>query len=354
MLRTECIWCGSRDLSDIFPVERLIPIASYTTEAPKPGVWIPLNVQRCSQCFGHQVKTLGDPAIVYGKNHAYSYGTTLRDMCKEFTVFLGSSGTNILEIGGGNGFLADMILAERPEIGYTIVDPSYFGSTERRSIAPCFFEDYLPSGSPDTLVMSHVFEHIYCPRKVLEAIPKSVTAVFLNFPDLESYVRNETFHVLNPEHTFFVENQFLVKTFQRYGFRCTKQQSFRRHSVFFQFERTTPSEPESYTNLRADALIAQYFQSIGRKVAEIQAAPEPVYLWPCSMHSQYVLSFGVDVSRIRGFLDNCEAKHGTYLYGYSIPCLPFDANQTPVLLGGCFTPEVSGNTQGPCHLHTEP
>lgn len=345
MIRTECIWCNSKDIADIFPEDKCIPVASYTTDSPERGVWIPLNVQRCGQCFAHQVKTLGDPAIVYGKNHAYSYGTTLRDMCKEFTSFLGSNGTDILEIGAGNGFLADMILAARPELRYTIVDPSYFGSRDGRSIVSCFFEDYESSGAPDTLVMSHVFEHIYSPRMVLDKIPDSVRSIFLNFPDLEKYLQNETFHVLNPEHTFFIENQFLVKTFQRYGFQCVKQKFFRDHSVFFHFERTTPSEPESYTNPRSDALIQIYYTAIQKKVNEIQTAHEPVYLWPCSMHTQYVLSFGVDTSKVAGILDNCSAKYGTYLYGYSIPCLQFSKELNPVLLGGCFTREVKDGIQ---------
>lgn len=155
MQRTECIWCESKDLSDLWADDRQIPVASYTTEVPEPGLWLPLNVQRCGQCSAYQVKTLGDPAVVYGKNHAYSYGSTLRDMCQEFTAFLGDAGSNILEIGGGNGFLADMILTKRPGVQYTIVDPSYFGSTENRTIVPCFFEDYASVDTPDTLVMSH-------------------------------------------------------------------------------------------------------------------------------------------------------------------------------------------------------
>lgn len=342
-MRTECIWCASTELTDILPDGLKIPVASYTTEIPDPGVWIPLNVQRCGKCFAHQLKTLGDPALVYGKNHAYSYGSTLRDMCTEFTEFIGSQGSDILELGGGNGFLADMLLASRPDRHYTIVDPSYFGATNNRAIVPCFFEDYTPTGAPDTFIMSHVFEHIYCPRKVLAAIPASVQTVFLNFPDLETYLQNETFHVLNPEHTFFVQNDFLVKTFERYGFKCVNRKSFRNHSVFFEFRRAEPLEPSDYTNPLADALVAKYFADIAKRVEEIRTTPEPVYLWPCSMHTQYILSFGVDHRRIQGIFDNCVAKHGTFLYGYSIPCIPFDSSKSPVLLGGCFTREVTSS-----------
>jgi len=342
-MRTECIWCGSIELTDIFSEDRQIPVASYTTETSEDGVWIPLNIQRCGKCFAHQVKTLGDPALVYGKNHAYSYGSTLRDMCTEFTEFIGEQGSDILELGAGNGFLADMLLTRRPDCNYTIVDPSYFGSTENRTIVPYFFEDYIPTGTPDTLVMSHVFEHIYSPRKVLESIPLSVETVFLNFPDLEKYVQNDTFHVLNPEHTFFVENQFLVKTFRRYGFECVRQSSFRDHSVFFHFRRTSPSEPDNYINPNADELIRNYYTSIQTKVNLIQSTPGQVYLWPCSMHTQYVLSFGVDRTKIAAVLDNCSAKHGTYLYGYGIECRPFDPKLNPILLGGCFTREVTSS-----------
>ena len=344
MIRTECIWCSSEDLTELFSEDKRIPVASYTTESPEPGIWMPFNIQRCGRCMAHQIKTLGDSAVVYGKNHAYSYGLTLRDMCERFRSFVlaGDSVLHALEIGAGNGFLSDLLLESLPEIDYTIVDPAYFGNTQGRRIVPQFFESYECTDTPDTLIMSHVFEHFYSPRDILTRIPSSVNSIYLNFPDLETYVQNNTYHILNPEHTFFVENQFLVKTFRRYGFECKRQVSFREHSVFFHFQRTTPLESIAYTNPRADALLKQYYASIQARVDEIQSSPDPVYLWPCSMHSQYVVSFGVDVSRIRGFVDNCTAKHGTYLYGYSIPCLPFSKNIHPILLGGCFTREIKG------------
>ena len=339
MERVSCIWCQCRDLSKVFPVNKTFPAASYTTETPVENAhWIPYNVQRCFQCRSYQIQYLGDPKIVYGKNHAYSHGNTLRDMCTTFRDFIleSSSLRDVLEIGAGNGYLADMLVPHTNS--YIIVDPSYFGNTNDRHIVPKFIEDY--DCIHETVIMSHVFEHFYNPREILRKI-STARHVYLNFPDLESYVQSKTFHVLNPEHTFFVENDFLASVFEQHGLVLRKKLSFRGHSVFFHFERVDGVVPPEFpTNRNSDALVSGYFRDVQTIVDRVNSM-ESCYLWPCSMHSQFLIAMGIEPKRVLGLLDNCKEKHGTYMYGYRIPCIPYSSTLDSVIHnGGCFNREL--------------
>jgi len=277
-----------------------------------------------------------------------------------FAEFIGSTGTSILEIGGGNGGLSDIIIEARPGLPYTIVDPTYSGREEGKKIVRSFLED-MPNGvldGVDTVVMSHVFEHFYEPRKVLEAI-RDVKHVFINFPDLESYILEDNYHVLNPEHIFYVENQFITGLLAQYGFQQKRLYHHEKHSVFFEFEkeeRTGAEAGEVVTLWNQDSVreVPAFFDRIFERVRGIhdmieQNPDRTVYIWPCSMHTTYLFALGLDVGRVEAILDNAPHKIGQYLYGFKKRCISFQSvleNEAPcmiILNGGCYNQEIAKN-----------
>ena len=52
--------------------------------------------------------------------------------------------------------------------------------------------------------MSHVFEHLYDPMGLIQKISSlsGVNHIYINHPNLESFIKDGTYHVLNPEHIF--------------------------------------------------------------------------------------------------------------------------------------------------------
>jgi hypothetical protein len=200
--------------------------------------------------------------------------------------------------------------------------------------------------------MSHVLEHFYEPLDILERLQNSkVQNIYLNFPDLESYVQDGTYHVLNPEHTFYVENQFLIDTFKNYGFELVQRKDFERHSVFLQFRRNQNIARKDITNINSETYIDNYYTTLKDKIStvskQIKSIEKPVYLWPCSMHSIYLFTFGLDAKSIAGFADNSLLKIGKYLYGYSMKCYALkDIEMTNCYIlknGGCFDSELEDN-----------
>lgn len=362
--RKQCIFCNATDLDEMFSNDKTVPLGSYTTScATHPCKFMPFNIQICSKCATHQIKYLGDISEVYDTNHAYSFGEILKRKILEFSNCINDTicMTNIegiIEIGAGSGKLADHILTTYNG-PYYIVDPHYFGQLDnRRIVIPQYAENLDPNSTPlaNTVIMSHVFEHFYEPLKILEKLQQShshIKYVCLDFPDLETYVKKGTYHVLNPEHTFYVDNNFLSQVFQRHGFQLLKKQHFADHSVFLIFERVThdtictlPAINESAKNS-----IAKFVQEIATKVNRLNKLLEntddiPKYIWPCSMHTQYLFVYGLRHDLLTAVLDNSPAKIGNFMYGYRKPCASFqgviDSGKPALVImnGGCFNQEV--------------
>lgn len=350
------MFCGSSDLIPHFEKDYSIDLGCYCVEKETECYKMPYNVFKCGQCKTYQTAYLGDLNIIYNYN-ANAFGTIRSSMNQLFSEFIlkNPKVSHLIEIGGGNGGLSELIMEQR-EVVYEIVDPTYSGSTENRVIHKTFFENI---GScqmtADTLVMSHVFEHFYEPTAILDNIfeSKSIQYIYLNFPDLENCIKKDNYHVLNPEHIYYVENQFIEKLFYRYGFKLVETYSHLDHSVFFAFERVRATKDLSLTlyNYYADIDVPQFFQRILKRVQEIHEKIEgyegAVYIWPCSMHTVYLTAFGLDVSRIKGVLDNSPHKIGSYLYGSKLPCLSFmetvrsDEPKRIILNGGCYNQELA-------------
>ena len=225
----------------MLPKDYSFPIGNYVVESPdRDFIFIPYNVQHCDECGTVQTKYIGDLNLIYENNFAGAYGSIRNTMNDLFAKFILETSTTegILEIGAGNGSLSESIL-EKKKLQYTIVDPSYNGPTEEREVLPFYFEEAPIPPYSTTVVMSHVFEHFYDPIQIIKKLrdTETITNIFISFPDLEAFIHQNIYHVLNPEHTFYVENQFIIDTFKQYGFYLQKTYSHKNHSIFFHFTR---------------------------------------------------------------------------------------------------------------------
>lgn len=352
--RSVCIFCKGLSLETHFKENYSIPISSYNVEEQQSYIYIPFNILKCNRCLTYQTKYLGDLHIIYAINHADACGSIRSEMMKEFSSMISSNNNvkNILEIGAGNGILSD-ILVEENKYNYTIVDPSYFGNTHKKRIIKDFIENVnIDSYNIDTVVISHVFEHFYEPLNILEKIRNTnIQHFYLNFPDLESYVQDGTYHVLNPEHTFYVENKFLIDIIHNYGFKLVKRIDFKRHSVFLEFIRDNNLTKKEIKNINAEKDIHNFYNNIFKILDKTNNSlnievfnDKKVYVWPCSMHSMYLITLGLDINKIHGFVDNSSHKINKYLYGYNKLCYSFvekDNDENILLInGGCFNKEL--------------
>lgn len=357
--RTHCMFCEHHELKPLWDICFEIPLGCYVIpDKNKTCYSMPFNIVKCQQCLSYQTQYLGNLDIIYDYN-ANSHGTIRSTMDQLFASFIlsNTSITKIMEIGGGNGGLSDIILEKNPTLEYTIVDPTYSGNTNGKIIQHTFFEN-IPNTDIhiDTIVMSHVFEHFYEPAKIIQRFKdiSNIKHIFLNLPDLESYINHDNYHVLNPEHIFYVENQFIIQLFKKYGFIMKQIYYHEKHSVFFEFERSQKfiqNDSIHLFNSTSEIDVPNFFKRIFDKIHHIyhtiEAYPErPVYIWPCSMHTIYLFALGLNPEKITAILDNAPHKIGQYLYGYKKKCIPFNdilnSNQDCIVIlnGGCYNQEI--------------
>ena len=356
--RTKCLFCKKSEFNILLEEDFSIPIGCYSVnEKDYKSVFIPYNVLHCNICSAVQTKYEGNLSLIYNESFAGLFGSTRNVMNVEFSNFIieNKKISSILEIGAGNGDVANLLL-ENKDYNYTIIDPSYWGKTENRTVIKSFLEevDFKPL-SADTVIMSHVFEHLYDPMAIIHKISSlsGVNHIYINHPNLESFIKDGTYHVLNPEHIFYVENSFIEQIFLLCGFKRKRIYDYIKFAVFFEFEKITDTLTIFPKNIDTLQQTKNYFSkvrtNINRLNTIIDSSILPVYIWPSSMHTNFVISMGLSVNKIVNVLDNSPHKIGKYLYGYNLYCKSFkeitELNEEKIIIlaGGCFTDEVLAN-----------
>lgn len=359
-LRTNCIFCKSILTDTYFKCDYTNYVAHYALDIASDYVphTIPFNIYTCGTCKTAQLKYLGDISEIYRLNHADSTGATminLHTLTKNTLLKYKDRIRNILEIGSSIGVLADLILNEYTT-DYYIIEPAFNGNRKNKYILDSFYEDVDDTSiNANTLIISHVFEHFYNPLDILEKINKNknLDIFCLVFPDLEYYINNNVLHVLNTEHTYYIDNDFLISLLKIYNFTLLEKINYTNHSVIFIFEkvRTTLIKDANTSITNTNYSLDTYFNTILDTVNRFnivieQNQDKDIYIWPASIHCLYLCMFGLHTN-IKGFLDNSPNKINKMMYGYNMNIYSFSSvtsqnNSNTVILinGGIFNNDI--------------
>jgi hypothetical protein len=359
MERKKCILCNSSDLSvvlnkDINVFESLCVISGIENKKS-----VKFNIYKCNCCFCYQNKYLIDPNILYASSHIFPIGSIRSSMDIKFSSMISKNKniTQIIEIGGGNGVLSD-ILTKVLKTTYYIIDPSYIGNTENRLVISQFIEniDMNKYEGANTIIMSHLFEHLYSPFETLKKIMTSnIQYLYICHPDFDAYITQTPINlcVLNIEHTFVVDNETIVKFLANMGYIKTNEIFHENYCVMWEFTKTDESFNLQTINTVCQKYIPLYLENIQSRVFYINRILKSEeykdfkkYIWPCSCHSILLLNYGIEHVFLDGVLDNSINKIGKYIYGYNIQCLSFEEiknsqqNTIIFLNGGCYNKEL--------------
>jgi len=155
--------------------------------------------------------------------------------------------------------------------------------------------------------------------------------------------------VLNTEHTFYVDNNFIVDLLNNYNFELIEKIYYVNHSVIFYFKRNLNLKNRKLINKNHD--ISNYFNSLINKKELITEFIETnkkigktISIWPCFVHTQFLLIF-LNNLHIDYVLDISPKKINKYLYGNNLKCLSFSKeitnnNNAVILNGGVFNKEI--------------
>ncbi len=355
LIREECIFCNHKLNYHLFDNDLKTYVSHYAVEENQDVHLIPYNILICDKCNTPQIKYLGDIGEVYKVNHADGTGSTMKMMHETKLKLLlkyKDKVNGILEIGSSKGILSDLIL-ENLKTDYYIVEPFYFGSRTGKYIFDDYYENIDDTQiEANTLIMSHVFEHFYNPLIILEKIKNNtnIENIFLTFPNFEQYIVEDIHHVVNTEHTFYVDNKFLENLFYNYGFKLVETNLYKSHSIIFYFSRSSDDIQKNELTNNLDNFYS-YFDRLKSSVNKFnqiinQNSHRNIYMFPASCHSIFFSIFGLEYQKLYGMVDNSPNKIGKKVYGLDTKIYSFKevvkGKDNPIILinGGIFNEEI--------------
>jgi hypothetical protein len=281
----------------------------------------------CLNCGCVQLKELADPKKLYedAYNVVFNYPTLKKhyDLFSDFILKNITHNNELFEIGGSNGALA-RVIKSKMDTKYTILDlcdrnPNIEGV---EFIQGNCEEVDCPDNT--TIVMSHVFEHLYEPDKMVETFKnKNIQQIFISNPDMIAFMKQNDLSVINFEHTFFCDTVYLDFLFNKHGYFRKDVCSFEGHSIFYNYiksddENTIP-ETEIKNNVYLMEEVKTYLINREKVISELNFEND-VFICPAGNYGQMIYYFlnSDSKKRILGFLDGDTFKIGKKVYGTDI------------------------------------
>ena len=303
---------------------------------------------------GHiQLTDVLDPDLIYKDYHSpgtvgkmwKEHHSMLADFIKDDTF------VNVLEIGGAAGSLLGNFVDDNEDFTWTIIEPSCntnINDPRVRSING-YFEDYKFDTQYDTVVHSHVFEHVYNPVTFLEKINSILdygNFHYISIPNMKYWLENGFTNTLSFEHTFYVDEKVLTYLLANAGFKVVEQRSS-DHSVVVKAVKSRDVHVPTTDFLYVKELFETYIAKLTADVAAVNAmiGDSKFYLFGGHIFAQALLNMGLKSENIECILDNDPKKHNKRLYGtncivQSPQCLKDVENPIVLLRGGSYTDEI--------------
>lgn len=361
--RTKCVLCADADLKPSYVLKDHTYTYSPTHDRNTGDAVYDIPVGACTQCASLQLMKLVPPEVLYAESHNGTFDTpTWKRHHAEFAEFckrnLGDS-SSCVEIGGGNGALAESILASSNSLAYTVLDLAGLQTHPSIVFEHGNCETY--TYTQDTILMSHVFEHLYNPRRFLENVAAcNVKRIIVSVPNLEELLRANNINLVHLEHTFYFDALDLHALFGQFGYACKAYQPFGSHSMFFAFERGTQHDLRVVRLAEHAQLLSSYGAAREDALEKIRRAipddDKPIVIIPAG-HYGYTLYNALASNKVLCFLDNDKTKQGKYVFGTNCMTHSMDAIETlppsiVLVYAGPYTEEIIAQLHSKRANHT--
>lgn len=276
-----------------------------------------------------QLKELLPLDILYPESHgAGAVGSLWEKHHKAFANFINKSlPFSVLEIGGAHGIL-EREYQSFDNIKWVILEPnpSPVVGCKAKFIKGFFDDNFKYSDDFDTIVHSHVFEHIYNPdvfMKQLSSFMVPGKKILFSLPNLQVMLERKYTNCINFEHTVFLTEPYVEFLLAKHGFKLIAKEYFMEdHSIFYSAVRDIEVKPSSlpdYLYKRNKNLYIDYVNYhkylINDLNKKMSSSVQPIYLFGAHVFAQYLIEMGLNTDKIVCLLDNDPQKHGKRLYG---------------------------------------
>lgn len=354
MNRDKCVICENNKLQLIYTRYNMpITFSPVDNNDISSDIYDNQNWLVCNNCGCVQLKNLINPDILYGNTHNLTYNLPLwSEHHSLFSKFILENIKNdsIMEVGGSSGVLYNKL--KDSNIKYSCIDlckANFDTSNITYEISNC--ENY--KFNTDTIVASHLFEHLYEPNNFIKNLSKcNVKSVFISIPNMKVLLEKSNPYILNYEHTYYVDKYYIEYMFIQEGYTLHNYYEFKNHSLFFMFEKTPNIKLDNF-NLINKISIKDIFLNINNtlihNIKNTNILPNS-FIIPGGYLGQLIYSINKPDS-LFGFLDNDISKHNKRLYGTPYYMYSFDKlneyNYTVnvYIFGGPYTNEIINQLQ---------
>jgi hypothetical protein len=327
MLRNNCVVCDGSQFTDIYKKTKY-PIV-FTPPSKDKNVehdeYEELHFIGCKNCGCVQTKVLIDQVKLYkdAYNITYNYPTMQRHH-DGFADFIIKSIINdkIIEIGGSNGALVKIIQGKK-RFDYSILD-----LCDRAPDVPevkfinanCETHDFTEN---NTVILSHVFEHLYNPLKFVENLKRNnINQVIISNPDFDILLERNDISFINFEHTYYCNTSHLDHIMKQYGYSRKDSLHFEKWAVFYNYvkdiDETVYYDNDLTKNLYLLERLVEYFTKRENTITKIRIDNNyKTFICTAGNYGQMVYTFLDENTKpsIVGFLDGDPFKIGKRVYG---------------------------------------
>jgi len=340
LVRNHSIIVFEGEVEELSSIKKFPVFIGSTDEPIENDVFSDLTFDICKTTGMIQLRNLVDPKLVYSKFHSEAIGKTWELHHESFSRLIRnySKDKNVLEIGGSDSGLALKTLENikswaiiEPNLKFKYLDPKL-----------SYIEDFFSVGTIlnnyghkfNLIVHSHVLEHTLEPLSFLHEINiclKKGDHHIFSVPNLYKYLENKFVNTINFEHTLFLTEEFIDFFLKSEGFKIIEKQNYLEHSIFYVTEKTNgipflnpPEKYKEYKKLYLDCY-NYYVNFVEEFNMILEKTQKTVYLFGAHVFSQYLISLGLNTSKIECILDNSQLKRGKRLYGTNLTIkLPTD------------------------------
>jgi hypothetical protein len=339
---------GSSNLEDIHSMSKFPVFMGCVEHSETEDIFAEMTWQICKDSGFIQLKKLVPLDVLYHEqHHSGAIGQIWKRHHCDFSNFLSKNNpTSVFEIGGAHGILSKEYKKFRA-IPWTILEPNPapIEGCDARFIKGFFDDKFFLDDYFDTVVHSHVFEHMYEPNRFMMQLSSFIDEgkkLVFSLPNMKVMLERNYTNCINFEHSIFLTEPYVEFMLSKHGFRLLNKEYFMdNHSIFYSTIRDStvmPIELPSDLYIKNKLTYANYIDYHKKIIFDINSkisnVTEPIYLFGAHVFAQYLIGFGLNVNRVLSLLDNDPAKQGRRLYGTNLMV------QSPKILHNIINPIV--------------
>ena len=331
------------------------PIYMGVTDKTEKELYQDMEFCSCVKCGCVQLKNLVDPHILYKNPHNPAIGKTWElhnQSFSDYIIFTGAK--NIIDIGGANMKIANMVCQSPSIESYTVCDMSagsnQYETNSKVKISREYIEKLQTDEKYDAAILSHTLEHFYNPVEVLLKIRKILTpdgVIVVSVPNIEQQLRDRFLNAINFEHTYYINDEYIKLMSGLVGMEIVAKKEFSKYNSFYYLKKSNVVENLPNDVSLARIIYKKFVEKIKNDVESINdiILGKSVYCFGAHIFTQMLIAFGLNTNCIKSLLDNDTNKIGKFLYGTNLlvnspSILKKEQNPIVILRAAQYTDEI--------------